>query len=123
MAPTTRLAAYAPPLALMGVIYVLSAQPDLNSGLGLADFVARKVVHVTEYGLLWWLWCRAFVFRRPALAAIITLAYAAGDEFHQTFVHGRHGSPMDWAIDAAGVVLVWAIWAANRRRIRSSRAA
>jgi len=122
MAPATRLAAVAPPLALMGLIYFLSAQPDLNSGLGLADFVGRKIVHMTEYGLLWWLWCRAFGFRRPVLAAIVTLAYAATDEFHQTFVHGRHGSPMDWAIDAAGVAVVWAIWAANRRRIRSSRA-
>ena len=38
-------------------------------------------------------------------------AGAATDEYHQTFVHGRHGSPWDWAIDAAGVglagLLVW----------------
>ena len=113
MAPTTRLAAYAPPLALMGVIYVLSAQPDLNSGLGLADFVGRKIVHVTEYGLLWWLWCRAFAFRRPALAAIITLAYAAGDELHQTFVHGRHGTPVDVLIDSIGMTIA-AVYALRR---------
>jgi VanZ family protein len=24
------------------------------------------------------------------------------DEYHQTFVEGRHGSPIDWAIDSAG---------------------
>jgi VanZ family protein len=116
MAPG-RIAAFAPPLALMGLIYFLSAQPDLNSGLGLVDEIGRKLVHMAEYGLLWWLWSRAFGFRRPVLAAVITLAYAATDEFHQTFVHGRNGSPIDWGIDAAGVALAWALttaWARSR---------
>lgn len=117
MAPG-RIAAFAPPLALMGLIYFLSAQPDLNSGLGLVDEIGRKLVHMAEYGLLWWLWSRAFGFRRPVLAAVITLAYAATDEFHQTFVHGRNGSPVDWGIDAAGVALAWAlttVWARSRQ--------
>jgi VanZ family protein len=118
MAPG-RIAAFAPPLALMGLIYFLSAQPDLNSGLGLVDEIGRKLVHMAEYGLLWWLWSRAFGFRRPVLAAVITLAYAATDEFHQTFVHGRNGSPIDWGIDAAGVALAWALttaWARSGQR-------
>ena len=114
MAPG-RIAAFAPPLALMGLIYFLSAQPDLNSGLGLVDEIGRKLVHMAEYGLLWWLWSRAFGFRRPVLAAVITLAYAATDEFHQTFVHGRNGSPVDWGIDAAGVALAWALTTALAR--------
>ena len=123
MAPG-RIAAFAPPLALMGLIYFLSAQPDLNSGLGLVDEIGRKLVHMAEYALLWWLWCRALGFgmRAAIVAVVITLAYAATDEFHQTFVHGRVGSPVDWAIDAAGVAIAWTAWAANRRRVRSSRA-
>jgi VanZ family protein len=123
MAPSTRLAAYAPPLALMGLIYFLSAQPDLNSGLGLLDLFGRKVVHMAEYGVLWWLWCRAFGFRMGGamIAAAITLAYAATDEFHQTFVHGRSGSPVDWAIDAAGVAVAWALTATWARRSVASR--
>lgn len=115
MAPA-RIAAFAPPLALMGVIYFLSAQPDLNSGLGLVDEIGRKLVHMAEYGLLWWLWSRALGFRRPVLAAVITLAYAATDEFHQTFVHGRVGSPVDWLIDGAGVAVAWALTTAWARR-------
>jgi hypothetical protein len=114
MAPG-RVAAFAPPLALMGLIFFLSAQPDLNSGLGLIDEIGRKFVHMAEYGVLWWLWSRAFGFRRPVLAAVITLAYAATDEFHQTFVHGRNGSPIDWAIDGAGVAAAWALTAAWAR--------
>jgi VanZ family protein len=125
MAPG-RVAAFAPPLALMGLIYFLSAQPDLNSGLGLVDEIGRKVVHMTEYGVLWWLWCRALGFgtRAAIVAAAITLAYAATDEFHQTFVHGRNGSPVDWLIDAGGVAVAWAltlVWARSRRSSDVSR--
>src|ERR671936_158092 len=84
-----------PPVALMGAIFVVSAQPDLNSGLGVIDLVGRKLVHATEYGALWWLWLRALGFRRPWVAAGVTLAYAGTDEYHQTFVHGRHGTAAD----------------------------
>jgi VanZ family protein len=104
-----------PPLVLMAVIFAFSAQPDLNSGLGNWDTVLRKLVHMTEYGLLWWLWQRAL--GRPAGAALITLAFAATDEWHQSFVEGRHGTPVDWLIDAAGVAIAIALWA-HRGRAR-----
>jgi hypothetical protein len=110
------LSLLAPPLALMGVIFFLSAQPDLNSGLGTIDFIGRKLIHMAEYGLLWWLLLRAFGFARPGPAAGIALAYAATDEFHQTFVHGRSGSPADWAIDAVGVAVAWVAWQGLTRR-------
>jgi VanZ family protein len=100
----------------MGVIYGLSATPDLNSGLGTIDLVGRKAIHMTEYGLLWFLWHRAFRYRSPWAAAAIALAYAATDEWHQTFVKGRHGSPVDWAIDAAGVAVAWGLLRARAAR-------
>ena len=104
----------APPLALMGLIYFLSAQPDLNSGLGDWDYVLRKCAHMTEYGLLWFLWWRAL--RLPAVwpAWAIVLAYACTDEFHQHFVRGRHGTPVDVAIDMVGVAL--AVWVTRQAR-------
>jgi VanZ family protein len=105
---------FGPPLVLMGVIFFLSAQPDLNSGLGVWDTIGRKLVHMASYGLLWWLWYRALGLRNPAAAIALTLAYAVSDEYHQTFVEGRHGSPIDVMIDAAGVVLAVA---ASRRRV------
>ena len=95
----------------MAVIFVLSAQPDLSTGLGVWDFIGRKIVHMSEYGLLYFLWWRAFrqvaTIRRTALAVAfcISLAYAGTDELHQTFVHGRHGTPVDVAIDAAGMAI------------------
>jgi VanZ family protein len=99
----------------MGVIFFLSAQPDLNSGLGVWDTIGRKLVHMASYGLLWWLWYRALGLRSPAAAFAITLAYAVTDEYHQTFVEGRHGSPIDVLIDAAGMATAVALHA--RRRV------
>src|SRR3954471_22831688 len=110
------LSRFAPPLALMALIFFLSAQPDLNSGLGGWDTILRKAAHMTEYGLLWWLWWRALGYRHAAVAVAITLLFAASDEVHQHFVTGRHGTPVDVAIDAAGVALAIGAVALVRRR-------
>ena len=112
------LSRFGPPLALMGVIFFLSAQPDLNTGLGTWDLILRKLAHMAEYGLLWLLWHRALHARAPARAAGITLAYAATDEFHQAFVTGRHGTPVDVLVDAAGVAIAMLLYARRRARIR-----
>jgi VanZ family protein len=103
----SRLDPWAPPLALMAVIFVLSAQPDLNSGLGTVDLIGRKIIHATEYGLLTFLWWRAL--KSIPLAFTIAVAYACTDEFHQHFVHGRHASPVDVGIDALGAALAAAL--------------
>ncbi len=99
-----------PPLALMGLIFLLSAQPNLSSGLGLLDLVARKLVHLGEFALLcilWWRALRTVAPPRTALGAAlaIAIAYAVTDELHQSSVPTRHGAPLDVAIDAAGAVL------------------
>src|SRR3954471_22515799 len=96
---------FVPPVLLMGVIFFLSAQPDLNSGLGSWDTILRKCAHMAEVGLLWFLWPRALGYGNRLLPAAIAIGYAATDEFHQTFVTGRHGSPVDVLIDSAGVAL------------------
>src|SRR4051794_34206593 len=103
----------------MAVIFVFSAQPDLNSGLGLLDFIGRKLIHMAEYALLCFLWWRALrtvvpPSRALVLAFTFALAYSVTDEFHQHFVRGRHGTPVDVAIDSAGAGL--AVLAIQRRR-------
>jgi VanZ family protein len=113
---------FAPPLVLMAAIFVLSAQPDLNSGLGTWDTILRKLAHMAEFGLLWWLWWRALGRSDRAVwaAAAIAIAYAITDELHQSTVEGRVGSPVDVLIDAAGVaVAIAAVRVAARRRARS----
>jgi VanZ family protein len=114
------LSRFAPPLILMGVIFAFSAQPDLSSGLGVWDTILRKLAHMAEYGLLWWLWWRALGYRNAAIAVAITLAYAVSDEVHQSFVTGRNGTPVDVAIDAAGIALAGiAVVLGSRRRRRA----
>jgi VanZ family protein len=96
------------PLALMVVIFILSAQPDLDSGLGTWDSILRKLAHLAEYCTLTllWAWALAPISRRALpVAAAISLAYAASDEYHQSFVEGRDGRPLDLGIDALGVAL------------------
>src|SRR3954467_549824 len=48
-----------PPVALMGLIFFLSAQPDLSSGLGGWDILLRKLAHASIYAVLVLLWWRA----------------------------------------------------------------
>jgi VanZ family protein len=105
-----RLDPWAPPLVLMAVIFVLSAQPDLNSGLGTIDLVGRKLIHASEYALLTFLWWRALrTVVAPKTAALfafsLAVGYAGTDEFHQHFIKGRHGTPVDVGIDACGAAI------------------
>ena len=114
---------FAPPLVLMGVIFALSAQPSLNSGLAW-DTVLRKAAHMTEFGLLWLLWWRALGYGSRLVPAAIAVAYAVTDELHQTAVEGRVGSPVDVLIDTAGVlVAMLAVRHVQTRRRRSDSVA
>ena len=122
-----RLGLWTPPLVLMAVIFALSAQRDLSTGLGVFDLIGRKLVHAAEYALLFLLWWRALrTVMRPGRAVGgalgIAVAYAVSDEFHQTFVPGRNGSPVDVLIDAAGASLAAAVvW--RRTALRPAAAA
>lgn len=102
----------------MALIFLLSAQRDLDTGLGLWDAVLRVGAHFTVYALLalalWWA-LEPVARRAVGVAAAIALLYAISDEYHQSFVPGRSGSPRDVAIDAAGIVAVAALLRYHRR--------
>ena len=122
----SRLSLYAPPLAVMTLIFALSATPDLSSGLGAWDTLLRKLAHVTIFGVLWLTLARATHWRRPILATVVAVLYAISDEVHQTFVEGRHGTPVDVAIDSAGIalaLLAWIVVTRRRNGLTSGRAA
>jgi VanZ family protein len=89
----------------MALIFYLSAQPDLGTGLGGLDLVLRKLAHMVEFGLLFLLWHRALGWKAAPVAAAIAIGYAITDELHQTTVEGRHGSPVDVLIDTTGVAI------------------
>ena len=101
-----------PPLVVMAVIFYLSAQQS-DADHGLIDLLLRKLAHVMEYAVLtiaWWRALRGLGVSTQgrvviALAVAVALVYAASDEFHQTFVDGRHGTPVDVLIDSIGMAL------------------
>jgi hypothetical protein len=119
MGPVSR---YGPPLAVMALIFALSATPDLSSGLGAWDFALRKLAHITIFAVLWLTLARAADWRRPILATAIAILYAISDEFHQSFVEGRHGTPVDVAIDTLGMGLAALAWIVVARRRGSAQA-
>ncbi len=108
-----------PVLVWAAVIFAFSSIPSLNSGLGTWDYVLRKCAHMTEYGILAILLARAT--GSWAWAFGLAVAYAATDEFHQTFVRGRHGSPVDVGIDAAGALIGLAVWRTKLRAWSTAR--
>ncbi len=100
----------------MALIFVLSSTPDLSSGLGAWDLLLRKLAHITVYAVLWLALARATDWRRPIAATVVALLYAGSDELHQSFVDGRHGTPVDIAIDAIGIGLASCAWVVGARR-------
>lgn len=94
-----------------GLIFVLSSQPDLKSSLPTSiDFILRKIAHMTEYGILFFLLFRAIrehsmnLNKTIWLAIIFSILYAITDEYHQAFVFGRMGTLRDVLIDSAGIL-------------------
>ena len=108
MASSRTLSLWVPVVLWAGVIFALSSIPSLGTGLGTWDYVLRKGAHMTEYALLGALLMRALEREVPAFLA--ALAYAASDELHQHFVHGRHAAPVDVAIDAVGILVGLFAW-------------
>jgi VanZ family protein len=110
--PRSRLSLWLPVAAWAALIFALSSVPSLDSGLSW-DTPLRKAAHLSEYAILGALLLRAL--RRPAPAWLVGVAYAVTDEFHQHFVSGRNGNPVDVAIDAVGLligVVVYRRWRA-----------
>jgi VanZ family protein len=108
VAVSRTLVHWLPVVLWAGVIFAFSSIPSLSSGLGTWDLVLRKLAHTMEYAVLGFLLMRALLREAPALA--LGVAYAVSDEVHQAFVRGRHASPLDVAIDTAGLVAGVLVW-------------
>ena len=111
------------PLLLMGVIFYLSAQTSTGEHPWW-EVILRKLGHVSGYALLtalWW-WTLRGVTARPLLWAVgLAFAYACTDEFHQTFVHGRTGTPVDVGIDSIGMAVAALLIGVLSRSIPAQR--
>jgi VanZ family protein len=103
MALSRRVSLWGPVVLWAAVIFALSSLPNLGTDLGVWDTILRKCAHASEYAILAVLLYRAIGRELPAF--MIGLAYAVTDELHQAFVRGRHASPFDVSMDAAGLAL------------------
>ena len=104
--------------------------PDLGEDF-LFGWMARntdKVFHALVYSVLGWFSLRGFTQsgarpltgRLAFFAVLVTAAYGASDEFHQSFVPLRTCALDDWVADTFGGLLAASVafllrWRARRR--------
>jgi len=102
---------------------VLWLFPHLGAGkLKIFQFVGRKAGHFTEYAIFALLAARAFRTSSRELlrnrwfwaSLLLVIAYAASDEFHQSFVPSRTGSIYDSMIDSLGGLTALVLLALKR---------
>jgi hypothetical protein len=115
------LTRWAPALIWMTAIFVASATPAYEiPQFGIMDFAVKKGGHFLAYGLLALAYRRGLGWekRRLRVAWLIAVIYALLDEFHQSFVPGRHPSFIDALLfDGGGaltaLVLSMLLWPAR----------
>jgi len=84
--------------------------PGLSPQVQWLNHIVRKNAHFIAYLILGLLQVNALYLNGKRggkafiLALLISLLYAASDEFHQTFVPGRSGELRDVMIDTAGAL-------------------
>jgi VanZ family protein len=116
----------------MALLLVLSSipgtpRPDEPSSYALFRWVPPRVqnlLHLPEYALLAWLWCRALgatgsgARRKMIGAAVISIAFALLDEAYQMTIPGRYASMTDLLLNAVGVA--GGIWLHRAHRDRTA---
>ncbi len=94
-------------VAWLGVIFFLSSQPRLPQVVpsffdSFQDILGHFVAYAVLAVLLLWALTGLGARHAAWLTLLIALLYALSDEFHQSFVPGRHPDPFDVATDLAG---------------------
>lgn len=80
------------------------------------DFLIKKTAHITEYAILATLLFRSLkqsfsINKSLVFTFLICVLYAVSDEYHQSFVPGRHPKVYDVMFDTIGVSLsLFLIW-------------
>ena len=121
------LALWALALAWAGVLFWESSQPSPFPFVPRSILLHDKLLHAGAYAVLGWLTLAAMASARVAvravvLAALVSTAYGATDEWHQSHVPNRDADPWDLTADAVGAIAGAAAAAVilRRRRARAS---
>ncbi len=117
---SNRLRAWGPAAAWAGLLFTLSALPELPSAGSIP--YGDKLAHLLAYAVFGAL--LAFGRRRAErpVAHLLLLAigalYAVSDEWHQSYVPGRVPDVADWLADLVGLIagytLAVTVWSSRR---------
>lgn len=122
---------------MQGVDRVFSldfTEAELLSHTDSIQLFVRKAAHITEYFLLT---CSIFLplhvwileeknqkslfYKILLLTFVLSVVCAALDEFHQSFVPGRCGTPVDVLVDSVGIIIGCILLAFCHHRIKNKR--
>jgi VanZ family protein len=101
---TNAILRWLPAVAWMALIFWFSSQPSLpRPANDLLNLILRKTAHFTVFGVLalFYLWALG-TWRLWGLALVLTVLYAIGDEYHQSWTPLRQPAWTDVVIDTAG---------------------
>jgi VanZ family protein len=101
-----------PAFFLMVVIFAFSSQPgDKLPNFLSWDYVIKKTGHAIGYGFLALSYFHFLKYdgKYYWLAWLLALFFSATDEFHQSFVPGRHASAFDVLVfdNLGAMVVLW----------------
>ncbi|RPH62967.1 MAG: hypothetical protein EHM81_01115 [Chloroflexi bacterium] len=98
-----------PAIMMMSAIFAFSSIPSTEMpSFDWADMLVKKGGHMTGYALLALAYWRALGWdkKRWWLPVVMAVLFSATDELHQSFVPGRHPSPVDVLVfDSGGAIL------------------
>lgn len=111
-------------LVVEAVLFVISALfgPETAAAVSpdTISLLVRKGAHMTEYAVLFLLYRHALSAsgaKKPSLFAfVLSVCYAATDEWHQAFVDSRGPALLDVGIDALGAGTSWIILSFIKRK-------
>ena len=105
----------------MALLYYLSSRPAPEELRWIPIFAKLKLVHIIEYGILYFLVWYAVIkttsynkLETFSLALMFIILYGLTDEFHQIFVVGRTARFEDVAADGVGGIITQLGLAFNR---------
>ena len=114
-----------PALLMMVAIFMFSSRSsaELPNFHGW-DYVVKKASHAIGYGLLAlaFFFALRFASKYRWLAWFLAILYSATDEFHQSFVPGRHASFVDVLVfdNVGAIIALWLYsiyWRKNEKEI------
>ena len=115
-----RMIRWLPAIAWMAFIFAMSSREQFPATPGISSSLLAVIAHLVLYGTLALLILLA-VSRdeRPMRSTLVmvvalTALYGLSDEFHQSFVPGRHPSAFDLVVNTIGATLAVLAWTHRR---------